>query len=674
MENQFIPIVNAPAAHQLRDIQRQVVVNNPSEARNYELKTIHLNMLPQFNGMTVDDPLAFIKEFYGVVETFPLNRLTEEELRKRCFPYCMKLSARTWLLNLPEGSFSMWEEVYNAFITKYYSPQKTLDLRGKIYNITQLDGEPFHEAWERFKMLLAQCPHGLTMSGQTLVETASGGNYGEKTAAEINQIYENVALNSQHRAIRGRRAAVHEVSSQHDIVSEVVELTKQGHIATSYNYTNEVQSEEANFVSYNQNRQPRNDPYSNTYNPGWRNHPNFSWRDGNNTKPQGPPGFQQNRAAPPPPQQEKKPSLEDMMAQFMANQDGHNKKMEQRMCQIENAHQSSIHNVERQLGQLAKKIAKREQGKFPSNTETNPKEGAMTISSRSGKEVDNSPKEKKKENHIVIEEEEAGKNMEEEITVEKSPPTVKAYVPLIPYPQRQRKRINELHFQNFLDIFKKIQINIPFAEALAQMPSYAKFLKEIVSNKNKLEEYSMVALTEECSAILQKKLPPKLNDSGSFSIPCTIGNVNVASCLCDLGASINLMPLSLVRKLGITEMKPTTVSLQLADRSVKRPLGIVEDLLVKVGKIYLPADFLVLDMNDDVDLSIILGRPFLATGRVLIDVQSGKLTFRAGEDIEEFNIIKSLKNSEFVDSCNSVDIIDKIVEEIFVKESYNEPL
>ncbi|XP_050229274.1 uncharacterized protein LOC126678418 [Mercurialis annua] len=321
MANQVNSVVNAPVAHRLRDIQRPVVVNNPSciritdEARNYELKTIDLNMLPQFNGTAVDDPLAFIKEFYSVVETFPLNRLTEEELRKRCFPYCMKLSARTWLLNLPEGSFSTWEEVYDAFITKYYSPQKTLDLRGKIYNFTQLDGEPFHEAWERFKMLLAQCPHhcfdellltqmffeGLTMSGQTLVETASEGSYGEKTAAEINQIYENVALNSQQRAITGRRAAVHEVSSQHDIVSEVAELTKQvkmlfsqnqqstetcavcgiqGHIATSCNYANEVQSQEANFVSYNQNRQPRNDPYSNTYNAGWRNHPNFSWRDG----------------------------------------------------------------------------------------------------------------------------------------------------------------------------------------------------------------------------------------------------------------------------------------------------------------------------------------------------------------------------------------------------------
>ncbi|XP_050213909.1 uncharacterized protein LOC126665222 [Mercurialis annua] len=534
-------VINAPAAHRLRDIQRPVVVNNPSciritdEAHNYELKTIHLNMLPQFNGTTLDDPLAFIKEFYSVVETFPLNRLTEGELRKRCFPYCMKMSARTWLLNLPEGSVNTWPDVYDAFIMKYYSPQKTLDLRGKIYNFTQLDGEPFHEAWERFKMLLAQCSHhcfdellltqmffeGLTMSGQTLVETASGGSYGEKTATEINNFFENVALNSQQRAIRGRRAAVHEVSSHHDVM-----------------YANRVQPEEINFVGNNQNKPPRNDPYPNTNNPEWQNHPNVLWRDSNNVKLQRPSEFHQNR--PTPPLQEKKPSLEEMMVQFMANQNGHNNKMEQRISQIEQSFQSSIHDVELQLGKLANK-ARMKLMKHKKN--------------KAGKSVAINERTK---NKVV-----------EESTIEKPPPKIKEYVPPIPYPRRQMKRINELNFQKLLNIFKKIQINIPFTEALAQIPSYAKFLKEIISNKNKLEEYATVGLTEECSARLQRKLPPKLKDPGIFSIPCVIGNVDVANCLCDLGASINLMPLWLVRKLRITKMKPTTVSLQLADRSIK---------------------------------------------------------------------------------------------------------
>ncbi|KAJ8749356.1 hypothetical protein K2173_018844 [Erythroxylum novogranatense] len=136
-----------------------------------------------------------------------------------------------------------------------------------------------------------------------------------------------------------------------------------------------------------------------------------------------------------------------------------------------------------------------------------------------------------------------------------------------------------------------------------------KFLKEMVSNKKKLEKFATVALTEECSSILQNKLPPKLKDPGSFTIPCHFGESNIFQCLCDLGASINLIPLSLYNRLGIGELKPTTISLQLADRSIRYPIGIVEDLLVKVGKLIIPTDFVVLEMEFDLQVPIILGRP-----------------------------------------------------------------
>ncbi|KAL5548894.1 hypothetical protein UlMin_004125 [Ulmus minor] len=145
------------------------------------------------------------------------------------------------------------------------------------------------------------------------------------------------------------------------------------------------------------------------------------------------------------------------------------------------------------------------------------------------------------------------------------------------------------------------------------MPKYAKFLKEVLSNKRRLEANEKVMLTEECSAILQRKLPPKLKDPGSFTIPCTIGDFEFDKVLCDLGASINLMPLSIFRKLGLGEVKPTTVSLQLADRSIKHPRGIIEDVLMKVDKFIFPADFIVLDMEEDREVPLILGRPFLAT-------------------------------------------------------------
>ncbi|KAL0440346.1 UNVERIFIED_CONTAM: hypothetical protein Slati_2517600 [Sesamum latifolium] len=144
------------------------------------------------------------------------------------------------------------------------------------------------------------------------------------------------------------------------------------------------------------------------------------------------------------------------------------------------------------------------------------------------------------------------------------------------------------------------------------MPSSAKFLKEVFSNKRKWEEGETVKLNEECSAILQNKLPPKLKDPGSFSIPCTIGNIDFDKVLCDLGASVNLMPYSIFEKLGMHELTPSIITLQLADRSIKYPRGIVEDVLVKVGKFIIPVDFIVLDMEEDKNMPLILGRPFLA--------------------------------------------------------------
>ena len=142
------------ATPKLRDIQMPVIAVNPScirlsdRARNYEVKSIHLTMLPQFNGLTAEDALSFIREFYSTVQTFPLQGLSEDELRLRCFPFCMKGEARSWLLTLEENSLDTWEKVYSSFMMKFYSPQRTMDLRGKIANFAQRESESFHEAWE----------------------------------------------------------------------------------------------------------------------------------------------------------------------------------------------------------------------------------------------------------------------------------------------------------------------------------------------------------------------------------------------------------------------------------------------------------------------------------------------------------------------------------------------
>ncbi|KAL4349902.1 hypothetical protein AHAS_Ahas10G0088400 [Arachis hypogaea] len=175
-------------------------------------------------------------------------------------------------------------------------------------------------------------------------------------------------------------------------------------------------------------------------------------------------------------------------------------------------------------------------------------------------------------------------------------------------------------------------INISFAKVLEKMPPYVAFMKNILSEKKALKGDETVVLTKECSALIQRKLPKKMLDPRSFLIPYTIGTITFEKVLCDLDSSINLMPLFVMKKLEIQEAQTIRISLQMADKSQRQAYGLVENLLVKVGELFLLTDFLILDMGEDTDDSIILGRPFLATGRSIIDVERGELMLRLHED------------------------------------------
>ena len=214
----------------------------------------------------------------------------------------------------------------------------------------------------------------------------------------------------------------------------------------------------------------------------------------------------------------------------------------------------------------------------------------------------------------------------------------------------------EEQFSRFLDIFKKIEINIPFAEVINQMPIYAKFLKEILSKKRKIAEEGIVNLTATCSAVIQKKLRAKMKDPGSFTIPCSIGKYEFKKALCDSSASINLMPLSVVQRLRLGELIPTTITLQMADRSIAQPEGVLEDVLVKVGKFIFPLDLVIMKMEEDTQVPLLLGRPFLAIGATFIDVQKGELTLRVGNEAVHFDLNRSLEHPDIdAESCMAVE-------------------
>ncbi|XP_054778443.1 uncharacterized protein LOC129286512 [Prosopis cineraria] len=173
----------------------------------------------------------------------------------------------------------------------------------------------------------------------------------------------------------------------------------------------------------------------------------------------------------------------------------------------------------------------------------------------------------------------------------------------------------------------------------------------------------IVSVEDDIKKESSKELPPKCHDPGSFSIPCVIGDKFQGGALCDLGSSINLMPLFVFRKLQLGEASPTSMTLQLADRSLAFPKGKIEDLLVKVDKFIFPIDFFVLDCDEDRDLPLIVGRPFLATARALIDVERGEIKLRVNDEEVSFNMHKAMKYPGESEIYFKVDILDEVVRE-----------
>ncbi|XP_070020709.1 uncharacterized protein [Nicotiana sylvestris] len=165
--------------------------------------------------------------------------------------------------------------------------------------------------------------------------------------------------------------------------------------------------------------------------------------------------------------------------------------------------------------------------------------------------------------------------------------------PLPPYPQRLGNQKNENQFKKFIEMMKCLLINVPLVEALEQMLGYAKFMKDLETKKRSMD-CETIKMTHQVSAIVHS-MALKLEDPGAFTIPCTIGSANFAKALCDLGASINFMPYSVFKTLGIGQLRATSMRLQMADRIMKKPLGIIDDFLVRIDKFILHADFVILD-------------------------------------------------------------------------------
>ncbi|XP_070053246.1 uncharacterized protein [Nicotiana tomentosiformis] len=207
-------------------------------------------------------------------------------------------------------------------------------------------------------------------------------------------------------------------------------------------------------------------------------------------------------------------------------------------------------------------------------------------------------------------------------------------------------------------MLSQVQLNIPLVDVLHEILKYAKYLKDIVSHKRRLTEFEIVALTEECTSRVQNKLPQKLKDPGSFTNPVRVGNIDVGCALCDLGMSIKLIPLSLFKQLDLGAPRPITVMLQLADMSIAYLKGVIEDVLLQIGKFIFPEDLIILDCEADELVPIILGRPLLATGDAIIKVREGKMITRVDNEEAVFNVYKAIQLPCHYEELSMISVVE----------------
>ena len=380
------------------------------------------------------------------------------------------------------------------------------------------------------------------------------------------------------------------------------------------------------------------------------------------------------------------------MGNFVEEQKGINVQLAQRIDTVENTLNKRIDGLESNLNKkidnlqysitkINKLLEVQERGRFPSQTLPNPKgihevgssnnsemdEVKAIITLRSGKQVDQPmPK--------PVEESRQGEELQPEHILQKED-LMKYRIPP-PFPQALRGKKKATQQAGILEVLRQVKVNIPLLDIIKQVPAYAKFLKDIFTIKKGLGIEKKAFLTEHVSAIIQSKYPVKYKDPGSPTISVIIGGNCIDKSLLDLGANVNLMPYSVYKQLGLGELKPTNITLSLADRSVKIPKGIVEDVLVKIDKFYYPVDFVVLDTepiaSEPNHVPIILGRPFLATANAIINFRNGIMQLTFGNMTLELNIFHLNNKQNLLETENQISDEVVLIDQCAGKQSVQE--
>ncbi|CAM8947580.1 unnamed protein product [Rhodiola kirilowii] len=663
------------------------IVPPDEDAFDFDVKSSLVHMVTHDQYQGVGNPSTHLANFQEYCRTYKPRNVPVEYVYLKLFPSSLYGDAKEWLQNQEPGTFRTWDHLANSFLNKFFPPSRTKKFIDYILTFSQRDNELFHQAYDRFKHYLKECPHhnfrkadlmryfylGMSKEAKNQMDTASGGAIMELPASQGFKIVDKIATNSdRYQGVDHKKMGKpRDDSSNCALKDQMADLTKK--VENMISMVNCVEAtkakadkekipaqqacflcassrhstkncpegryeddddgyEEAHYVNQQRNYASNPNPTTRNYEPPQRrmpNEPNFAPKpqgqnnyqgtyqrqgygsnqnqgqasystqgqgsnqnsqysnQGNYQRPyqaktqmndQGPSNSQRQA-----PSNNQDNTMMSMMAQMLDNQKETNKRMEQ----LE-AHNKMLEN---QVAQQA--VALKQMGKLPSQPDVNSIEHVDAITLKSGKVLPtpqgkSSPDGKEKEGGIAKEnlEDEPQAPAEEE-KKEEEPILMRKYVPMVPFPQRLNKSKLDTHFQRFVEMLKKLYVTLPFHEVITQNPTYAKFLKDIVSNR---------------------------------------------------------------------ELHPTTISLKLADRSSRTPRGVLRDVPIKVGKFFIPVDFYVLEMDVEQEMPVILGRPFLNTVEAVIRCGEGSIELKIGDEKLKFFLKNAMKTPISSFECNLLDV------------------
>ncbi|GJS97328.1 reverse transcriptase domain-containing protein [Tanacetum coccineum] len=515
------------------------------------------------------------------------GNVPNDVIKLMMFPYSLEGAAKTWHEKEPPNSILTWEDLVTKFVNQFFPPSKTTHLKNKISRFTQKFDESFSEAWERFKEMLRACPHhgfteltqvdtfynGLNDNDQDSLNAVAGENLLSKTTREALNIIENKSKvrYSRNKPNASRMNTTRESDSKTD--ERIDKLADQ--LLTLVEIVSKKVVTPAPVKAVEETCVTCGGAHS------WYNCPTTDNNQASVCATTGtynqvnPPNRVSNQMAPP---------------GFAPMQNNGQNRFNQNQGQGNNFNRGNNFHVERETEETTDK----EQSNFQGSTAQIPPPVIP----------------------ISIPKSDVLKNLPKTFPILKSDVSKSLPKPNIPYPSRLNQEKSRDKASNQKEkIFQMLDLrfDISFVDALLLMPRFAPTIKSLLMNKEKLLELAKIPLNENCLAMLLKKLPEKLGDPGKFLIPYNFPGMDVCHALADLGASINLMPLYIWKKLSLPKLTPTRMTLELADRSITYPKGLAEDVFVKVGKFHFPTDFVVVDFEADPRVHLILGRSFLRT-------------------------------------------------------------